>query len=553
MAQNITNNPAFKKKLEQMTPQVPPLSGEVQFPTLDAIAQRTAAQVTPPPAMIGGQQSRAEEFGGTAMDVAGTIGGNILTGAKQGITNLIQGPAVAADVLFNPQRPSVSEAMSQRGVGVPEFGGGVAPQTSDAGIFTPAGTQTFGEITTAPKLGQTAAGDIGVQPQVPNAQPAGGLPMINGIDPNGVTFPTLGVPSTGSITKGGETFTTQGFGEQISVTTGMQPPTQGDPRQVSEMQQREAQIAQRVAGLTPEERAREIAMNDAAVNRAQIRGEEARGLFRPSEYQIQQAQQEAVARQADYEQRQVNNRIDSQMRQWERDNPRATEEATAMQRQQLIEQEGLVQKPEGTQAGGLTFDQQLALSKEQRAGRQEARDVQEAATEAQAAKQEMETKESDLYNLHQDSFDRQERYIEQALKNTGLLSTGFASISKFAPGTPARQLEESLKPILGEAAFGRLQQMRDASKTGGALGQVSERELGLLESAMGALSTSQNESQFRSNLLAYRKQLRESHARIQEAYKSKNAGGSGGRSAPRYKDDVNTSQSLDDILLPTSK
>ena len=207
----------------------------------------------------------------------------------------------------------------------------------------------------------------------------------------------------------------------------------------------------------------------------------------------------------------------------------------------------------GAGSQGLTFDQQLALSKEERAGREEARDVAAADTEARTAKQEMETKETDLYNLHQDSFDRQERYINQALKNTGLLSTGFASISKFAPGTPARQLEESLKPILGEAAFGRLQQMRDASKTGGALGQVSERELGLLESAMGALSTSQNESQFRANLLAYRKQMRESHARIQEAYKGKSAGGSSGRPAPRYKDDVNTSQSLDDILLPTSK
>jgi hypothetical protein len=162
----------------------------------------------------------------------------------------------------------------------------------------------------------------------------------------------------------------------------------------------------------------------------------------------------------------------------------------------------------------------------------------------------METKENDLYDLHQDGFDRQERYINQALGNTGLLSTGFASISKFVPGTPAKQLEESLKPILGEAAFGRLQQMRDASKTGGALGQVSERELGLLESAMGALSTSQNESQFRSNLLAYRKQLRESNARIQEKYREMRGGGSSGGTKPRYKDDYDDGTPIDDILLP---
>ena len=166
-------------------------------------------------------------------------------------------------------------------------------------------------------------------------------------------------------------------------------------------------------------------------------------------------------------------------------------------------------------------------------------------------RQEMETKENDLYNLHQDSFDRQERYINQALENTGLLSTGFASISKFMPGTPARQLEESLKPILGEAAFGRLQQMRDASKTGGALGQVSERELGLLESAMGALSTSQNESQFRANLLAYRKQLRESHARIQEQYKEMRAGGSSGGAKPRYENDQDFADSAESYYNPS--
>ena len=49
------------------------------------------------------------------------------------------------------------------------------------------------------------------------------------------------------------------------------------------------------------------------------------------------------------------------MRQWERDNPRATEEATAMQRQQLIQQEALVEKPETTQAGGLTQYQKEKL------------------------------------------------------------------------------------------------------------------------------------------------------------------------------------------------
>ena len=208
---------------------------------------------------------------------------------------------------------------------------------------------------------------------------------------------------------------------------------------------------------------------------------------------------------------------------------------------------------------GLTPYQRanLAWQKQKFTAEQASKGLDRALKEAKSdeertqIRQEMETKENDLYNLHQDSFDRQERYINQALENTGLLSTGFASISKFMPGTPARQLEESLKPILGEAAFGRLQQMRDASKTGGALGQVSERELGLLESAMGALSTSQNESQFRANLLAYRKQLRESHARIQEQYKEMRAGGSSGGAKPRYENDQDFADSAESYYNPS--
>lgn len=208
---------------------------------------------------------------------------------------------------------------------------------------------------------------------------------------------------------------------------------------------------------------------------------------------------------------------------------------------------------------GLTPYQRASLSWQQEkfTAEQASKDYDRALKGAESdeekaqIKQEMNIKENDLYNLHQDGFNRQERYINQALENTGLLSTGFASISKFVPGTPARQLEESLKPILGEAAFGRLQQMRDASKTGGALGQVSERELGLLESAMGALSTSQNESQFRSNLLAYRKQLRESNTRIQEKYKELRGGGSSGKTRPRYENDQNVGDSAESYYNPS--
>ena len=54
--------------------------------------------------------------------------------------------------------------------------------------------------------------------------------------------------------------------------------------------------------------------------------------------------------------------------------------------------------------------------------------------------------------------------------------------------------------IRGNIGFDRLQQMRDASPTGGALGQVSEQELATLQAVLGSLEASQSEEQFVENL-----------------------------------------------------
>jgi hypothetical protein len=59
----------------------------------------------------------------------------------------------------------------------------------------------------------------------------------------------------------------------------------------------------------------------------------------------------------------------------------------------------------------------------------------------------------------------------------------------------------SLKSIQATIAFDTLKQMRDASKTGGALGAVSERELDLLISAYGALQQNTSPEVLRENLL----------------------------------------------------
>ncbi len=95
--------------------------------------------------------------------------------------------------------------------------------------------------------------------------------------------------------------------------------------------------------------------------------------------------------------------------------------------------------------------------------------------------------------------------IDNILNDADKTTTGFmGAIGAMIPGTAARDLQENLKTIEADAAFSSLQQMRENSVTGGALGTVSERELGLLSSAKAALSQSQSPEQFRENLIRYK-------------------------------------------------
>ena len=68
-------------------------------------------------------------------------------------------------------------------------------------------------------------------------------------------------------------------------------------------------------------------------------------------------------------------------------------------------------------------------------------------------------------------------------------------------GTDAADLEAALQTITSAVGFKRLQDMRDASPTGGALGQVSERELAQLNAALGSISQKQSPEQLKKNLL----------------------------------------------------
>jgi len=76
-----------------------------------------------------------------------------------------------------------------------------------------------------------------------------------------------------------------------------------------------------------------------------------------------------------------------------------------------------------------------------------------------------------------------------AQEQVGPITTGFIGDKlKGIAGTDAFALAEKIKTIQANLGFKELQEMRANSPTGGALGQVSERELSLLEAALVSLN-----------------------------------------------------------------
>jgi len=79
-------------------------------------------------------------------------------------------------------------------------------------------------------------------------------------------------------------------------------------------------------------------------------------------------------------------------------------------------------------------------------------------------------------------------------------TTGWGSLLEYLPATQASNFAADLKELQSAIAFGEITEMRAASKTGGALGSVSEKELALLENALGSLDNWQDPENFKNNL-----------------------------------------------------
>jgi hypothetical protein len=88
------------------------------------------------------------------------------------------------------------------------------------------------------------------------------------------------------------------------------------------------------------------------------------------------------------------------------------------------------------------------------------------------------------------------------LNEKGGAVAGFVgNMTKGIPGLPSHDFSQMLDTVKANIGFDKLQSMREASPTGGALGQVSEFENRLLQAVFGSLAQSQSPEQLRYNMM----------------------------------------------------
>jgi hypothetical protein len=122
--------------------------------------------------------------------------------------------------------------------------------------------------------------------------------------------------------------------------------------------------------------------------------------------------------------------------------------------------------------------------------------AQEAEQRAQAERVRRESSQQ-AGNIVIRAIDDAEKTIRTAtLPTTGLFAERLSGMG----GTAARNLRTDLETIRANIGFDQLNQMRQASPTGGALGNVTNQELAFLQSVLGSVDQSQSEDQLLRNL-----------------------------------------------------
>lgn len=90
--------------------------------------------------------------------------------------------------------------------------------------------------------------------------------------------------------------------------------------------------------------------------------------------------------------------------------------------------------------------------------------------------------------------------VDELIGRVNGWTTGYGSMLSALPETDARAFKGALDTLKANIAFNELTAMREASKTGGALGSVAVREMELLQAALGALDQAQSPEDLKAQL-----------------------------------------------------
>lgn len=119
---------------------------------------------------------------------------------------------------------------------------------------------------------------------------------------------------------------------------------------------------------------------------------------------------------------------------------------------------------------------------------------------AQEKQQERLEKREQAANMAIGAADRVINEVKEARQKVSGFTAGAGSYLSVIPLTEAKDLSKRLTTIKANLGFDRLQQMRDASPTGGALGQVAVQELVALQSTIASLDQDQSPQQLKDAL-----------------------------------------------------
>jgi hypothetical protein len=123
--------------------------------------------------------------------------------------------------------------------------------------------------------------------------------------------------------------------------------------------------------------------------------------------------------------------------------------------------------------------------------------------------------------------------IDTALDQANFFTTGpLGSAGRAIGATPMVDLEGTINTVKSNIGFNELQQMREMSPTGGALGGIAIQELEMLQSVIASLDPRQGEEQLRRNLATIKDLLERQKGYREAAMRERQAIGGGGASNP---------------------